>query len=292
MAHLSVSCDNCSKKFLRKKSQFNESVKFGWKQYCSPKCQFTARLSGEYKICQTCNKKVWRIPKEVKNNLTGRFFCNTSCSAKFNNHLRIRYKEPLKTCIAKNCNNLVKQRVCLYCSRKCGATARKRTTVSLKREVLSKIRKFHKLNERIPVKKEMYDAYRKARDVFGTWNKAIEAAGFKANPVLFADRCLASDGHWCDSFAEKIIDEWFHSKGIVHKRSVQYPHKFKKMTCDFVVGKYFIEFFGLEGEVKRYTKHVNIKRRLSKKYNLNLVEIKPIDLFPKNKLDRILNFLI
>lgn len=288
---LTIICDNCRDKFTRPRGRVNEARKFGWSQYCSSKCQFTARLSGEYKICQTCNKKVWRIPKDIKNNLTGRFFCNASCAAKFNNHLRIRHKEPPKTCMAENCNNLVKQRVCFYCSRKCGATARKRTPESLKREVIGKIRKFHKINERIPVKKEMYNAYRKARDVFGTWNKAIETAGFKPNPVMFANRYLAKDGHVCDSLAEKIIDEWFRSKDIPHRRSVPYP-EFKKMTCDFVVGKFFIEFFGLEGEHREYTKHVYKKRQLAKKYNLKLVEIKPIHLFPKNKLNQVLSSLI
>lgn len=138
----------------------------------------------------------------------------------------------------------------------------------------------------------MYDAYGKARDVFGTWNKAIEAAGFKPNPVMFANRYLAKDGHWCDSLAEKIVDEWFYSKGISHERSVPYPHEFKKMTCDFVVGKYFIEFFGLYGDHRSYTKMVYKKRRLSKKYKLRLIELKPTDIFPRNKLDQVLSFLI
>lgn len=286
-----VPCNSCGKNFERSKGRINEAIKFGWNQYCSPMCQFRDRLRGEYKACQTCNKKIWRIPKDIKNNLTGRFFCNTSCAAKFNNHLRIRHKKPLKTCMAESCNNIVKDRICLYCSRKCGATARKRTPESLKKEVLGKIRKFYKLNKRIPVKKEMYDAYRKARDSFGTWNKAIEAAGFQANPVMFANKYVAKDGHKCDSLAEKIIDEWFYSKGISHKRSVPYP-EFKKMTCDFVVDKFYIEFFGLEGEHREYTKHVHKKRQLAKKYNLKLIEIKPIHLFPKNKLNQVLSFLI
>ena len=82
----------------------------------------------------------------------------------------------------------------------------------VKRSLLRKKRftmpRFYKLNKRIPVKKEMYDAYGKARDVFGTWNKAIEIAGYEPNPVMFAKRCVARDGHQCDSLAEKIIDEW------------------------------------------------------------------------------------
>ena len=137
----------------------------------------------------------------------------------------------------------------------------------------------------------MYGPYSKARDVFGTWNKAIEAAGFQANPVMFSKKYIARDGHACDSLAEKIIDEWFRSKGIVHERSVPYP-EFKKMTCDFVVNNIFIEFFGLKGELKEYDRLVKLKRRLSRKYKLKLVEIKPTHLFPKNKLDQVLGFLV
>jgi len=136
----------------------------------------------------------------------------------------------------------------------------------------------------------MYTTYGKARDAFSTWNKAIEAAGFKPNPVMFAKKYISRDGHKCDSLAEKIIDEWFYYKNISHKRSVPYP-EFKKMTCDFVTNNFFIEFFGLEGQHKEYTKIVYKKRRLSKKYKIKLIEIKPSDLFPKNKLDQVLNFL-
>ena len=133
----------------------------------------------------------------------------------------------------------------------------------------------------------MHAAYGKARDAFGTWNKAVEAAGFDPNPVMFAKRCVARDGHQCDSLAEKIIDEWFYSKGIPHKRSVPYPEEYK-LTCDFVVNKTFIEFFGLEGEVKDYDRLVRLKRRLSNKHALGLIEIKPGHVFPKNKLNQVL----
>ena len=107
---------------------------------------------------------------------------------------------------------------------------------------------------------------------------------------MFAKKYVARDGHVCDSLAEKIIDEWFYSKGIAHKRSVPYP-EFKKMTCDFLVGKFYIEFFGLEGEHRGYTKMVHKKRRLSKKHELKLIELKPTDIFPKNKLNQVLGFL-
>lgn len=137
----------------------------------------------------------------------------------------------------------------------------------------------------------MYTSYGKARDAFGTWNKAISAAGFDPNPVMFAKKYVSRDGHKCDSLAEKIIDEWFYSKGIPHERSVPYP-EFKKMTCDFVANKFYIEFFGLEGQHKGYDRLVHKKRALSKKHKIKLVELKPTDIFPKNKLDQVLGFLV
>ena len=266
-----------------------EAVKFGWNQYCSPDCQFKTRLSGESKICQTCSKKVWRTPKDLKKSQTNRFFCNHSCAAIFNNNLRSEAL-PKKFCKHPDCDEQI-PRDQLYCSQICGTFSRKRTLESLKKEVIMKIRKFEKLNGRIPVKKEMYGPYSKARDAFGTWNKAIKAAGYKPNPVMFANKYIAKDGHVCDSMAEMIIDDWLNSRGVPHQRSIPYPD-FKKMTCDFVVNKTFIEFFGLEGELKEYTRLSNLKRKLSKKHKLGLIEIKPPHLFPKNKLDQVLSSFI
>lgn len=288
MISVLVRCKNCGKKFPRYKGRATEAIKFGWNQYCSSKCQFSTRLTGKYKNCQTCDKKVWRTPKELKASQTDRFFCNASCAAIFNNNLRSQAL-PKNFCRHPDCNKQI-PRDQLYCSQIHGTFSRKRTIESLKDEVLEKIREFEKLNKRIPVKKEMYGPYGKARDVFGTWNKAVEAAGFEANPVLFAKKHIARDGHICDSMAEKIIDEWLYAKSIPHERSVPYP-EFKKMTCDFVVGKFYIEFFGLYGDHHSYTQMVYKKRRLSKKHGLKLIELMPKDLFPKNKLDQILGFL-
>lgn len=289
MEMVKIRCGRCNQKFQKYKGRVNEALKFGWKQYCSPKCQFETRLTGSNHICQTCGKTVWRTPKETRASKTQRFFCSTSCAAIFNNNLRSEAL-PKNFCRHPDCNKRI-PRDQLYCSQLHGTFSRKRTPESLKKEVLQKIKKFKKLNGRIPVKKEMYGPYGKARDVFGTWNKAIEAAGFQSNPVMFAKKYVARDGHVCDSLAEKIIDEWMCSNGISHQRSVPYP-EFSKLSCDFVVGKFFIEFFGLDGEHREYTKHVHKKRRLAKKYNLKLIELKPIHLFPKNKLDGVLGFLI
>ena len=289
MKQLTITCNYCSKNFQRPKNKVNEAIKLGWNPYCSAKCQFAARLRGEYRACQNCSKKVWRTPKELRTSQTNRFFCNASCSAIFNNNLRSEAL-PKNFCKYPNCEKQI-PRDQLYCSQIHVTFSRKRTPESLRKEVLSKIRKFNKANRRIPVKKEMYGPYSKARDVFGTWNKAIEAAGFQANPVMFAKKHMAKDGHVCDSLAEKIIDEWLYSKRIPHQRSVPYP-ELKKMTCDFVVDKFYIEFFGLKGELREYDRLVKLKRKLSRKHKFKLIELKPTHLFPKNKLDKILGFLV
>ncbi|HEY4520360.1 MAG TPA: hypothetical protein VJJ72_00965 [Candidatus Paceibacterota bacterium] len=288
---MKIKCYFCSKIFSRNKGQYNEAIRLGAKQYCTSRCQFTSQRTGEYKPCGKCGKKVWRMRKELKKSKTQTFFCSRSCSAIYNNHLR-SLAVPKNFCKNPSCKREIPSWQS-YCSRSCGSFSRKRTVLSLKREVLSVIRSFYKLHNRIPVKKEMYVVYGKARYVFGTWNNAISAAGYKPNPVMFARHHIASDGHRCDSLAEKIIDEWLCSKNITHERTVPYPEFGKnRMTCDFVIGGYFIEFFGLENEVKRYDKLVAKKRILSRKYKMQLIELKPDHIFPRNRLDEVLSFLL
>jgi hypothetical protein len=146
---------------------------------------------------------------------------------------------------------------------------------------------FYGQNGRIPFKREFLH-YHSARNQFGSWNKAIKAAGFSPNPVMFAKKYIANDGHKCDSLAEKIIDDWLHRKNIPHKRNVKYPEDYG-LTVDFVVYERWIEFFGLSGQHKRYDELKNLKIKLANKHKLNLVEIYPEDLFPEFKLGKILN---
>ena len=57
------------------------------------------------------------------------------------------------------------------------------------------------------------------------------------------------------------------------------------MTADFVLGKNTIlEFFGLAGVQKQYDVLVERKRRISKERGIQLIEVYPKDLFPKNRL--------
>lgn len=109
---------------------------------------------------------------------------------------------------------------------------------------------------------------RRAQAIFGTWNKTIEAAGFKSNPVKFSKKFITKDGHICDSFAEKIIDDWLYSKNIKHQRNVPYPNS--PYTADFLIKGKFIEFFGLSGELKEYDRiKKNEKKNWQKSTNSN-----------------------
>ncbi|MDD3531077.1 MAG: hypothetical protein PHV99_00575 [Candidatus Pacebacteria bacterium] len=149
-------------------------------------------------------------------------------------------------------------------------------------DLLKKIRDFYVLNGRIPLKREFnqWDAFAAN---FGSWNNAIKQAGFETNPVLFAKKFTATDGHDCDSFTEKIIDDWFTSNCILHERN--YPYGDTRLTADFKIHfDILVEFFGLAGVQEVYDKNIKRKRSLAKKLGYRLVEIYPNDIYPENKL--------
>lgn len=129
--------------------------------------------------------------------------------------------------------------------------------------------------------------YNAARRRFGSWNKAVLAAGLEPNPVKFAKKYFAKDGHKCNSLAEKIIDDWLFEREIKHDREIAYPGN-KSLTADFLVKNHLIEFLGLAGVLKRYDQLIKKKRSLCKKHNLSLIEIYPKDLFPVNHLEKII----
>lgn len=56
--------------------------------------------------------------------------------------------------------------------------------------------------------------------------------------------------HFCDSIAEKLIDDYLFEKDINHTRNIPYPEG--TYTADFKIGTKLIDFFGLAGEHKRY----------------------------------------
>ena len=153
-------------------------------------------------------------------------------------------------------------------------------------DLLDKIRDFYTQNGRIPLKRE-FNALRIYTIRFGSWNKAVKKAGFETNPVLFSKRFVANDGHVCDSFTERIIDNWLSANNITHERNTRYGKT--KFTADFKIGSdIFIEFFGLAGVQKTYDKNIEKKRLLAKEMNCRLIEIYPNDIYPENKLSVLL----
>ncbi len=152
-------------------------------------------------------------------------------------------------------------------------------------DLIRKIKQFHVKNGRIPLKRE-FNSLRVFRDHFGSWNNAIIAAGFEPNPILFAKKFVSRDGHHCDSFTEKIIDDWFYEREVRHQRNWKYVGT--KMTADFFIEPdVVVEFFGLAGAQKEYDALIQKKREFCEENQFQLLELYPKDLFPQNHLAEI-----
>ena len=155
-----------------------------------------------------------------------------------------------------------------------------------KERLIEKIKKFVEKEGRVPTKNEFVNDpscpdYVTYRDYFGTWNKAIKAAGYEPNERWFSSRDLyAKDGHQCKSISEIIIDDWLLKNNISHFKKTPYPAG--RYRCDFVVNNIFIEFFGLVGAldiVPNYNEFIRKKRELCRKYNIPLTELYEKDLY-------------
>lgn len=144
------------------------------------------------------------------------------------------------------------------------------------------LKNFYAQNKRIPTKRDFMSIYGSFFRNFGTWNKAIQEAGFSPNPVLFAKKYIANDGHKCDSLAEKIIDDWLTVRKILHERNI--PYLDTRFTADFRVGNTLVEFFGLHNQLKRYDVLMKKKLRLIQKYKLKFIPLYPEDIFPTLRL--------
>ena len=229
----------------------------------------------------SCNKLIIRNSGKIEP--SGKIFCSNSCAAKINNKTR-KLDKPKHYCVNKNCKKEIK-RDRRYCSIKCQWTVNSVNNEEYGEIIIDKIKEFYKGNGRIPFKQEMWGIYNAVRRIFGTWNKAVVAAGFKPNPVKFANKYIAQDGHKCDSLAEKVIDDWLFEKKIKHETKI--PYDYHQMTADFKINDTYVEFFGLQGQLEKYDKLVKEKKAFWKEKNLKVIKIYPNDLFPKNKLGEI-----
>lgn len=286
MTIVDVTCSFCRRKYKKELRRFNEAKKFGWKFYCSARCLSLGRNKQKTFNCAnpSCNNVIRRAPHEIP--LSGFCFCSKSCAAVINNPKSPKRRTKIKTCPVCG-EQFTGQKI--YCSRKCQIIRLKEYLSIPKEKLLNTIKEFYRTHGRIPFKKEFFHA-KAARRYFGTWNKAIEAAGFSPNPVRFAKKYTANDGHKCDSLAEKIIDDWLYARKIIHLRNFRYDGT--KFSADFKIGNIFIEFFGLNGQLRRYDELLKQKLNIVKKNNLKLISIYPNDLFPQNRLDKLLGELL
>lgn len=278
MTLVRVICHSCRKEYKIDLRRSNEAKKYKWKHYCSLSCQKTGKTTKIKIFCENprCKKVIFR---NIVNSTSNHYYCSQSCAAVINNS-----KFPKKIALKKycmSCKKAISNRR-NYCSPNC---IPEKIYVG-KKEIIAQIQQFYYENGRVPFKQEFIHC-KASRNRFGTWNKAIKAAGFKPNPVKFAHKFKAKDGHKCDSLSEKIIDDWLFNRKIPHIRNAHYPDH-KKYTADFKVKDYFIEFFGLHQELKTYDDYMKKKFDLINKHHLKLISIFPKDLFPNSNLEKII----
>lgn len=257
MVLFKVLCNRCQKDIFRSRGRINENKKLGRKFYCSLKCLGSHNNKQKLITCENPNCKKTFLRQ--LNDLSPHNYCGHSCAATITNAQRIRIKKP----------KIIKPPRFLHS----------------KETVILRIKKFVNEHKRVPQKREMWGLYEVARKFFGTWNNAVEAAGFDSNPVMCANKQLANDGHICDSLAEKIIDDYLFEKGISHERNCPYPEG--DYTADFKIKNKYIEYFGLAGELTKYDELMEIKKEIAIKHKMNLLEIYPKNLYRKNGLDEI-----
>jgi|SRR3989344_1422566 len=279
MASSLVTCTYCTKNFLKDNRHINENIKLGNNFYCSSECQYSFKNKKVELGCENpaCTNKF----KRAQNEISLHNYCSRSCAVAINNaRFPKRRKILLSGKYCRHCGISISGRR-NYCSMICQPQSQ---CIVSKEYIINQIQNFYVKNKRIPLKRE-FNHYSAARKRFGNWNNAIKTAGFKPNPVLFAEHQIANDGHVCDSIAEKIIDDYLSEKSIVHERNISYPEG--DYSVDFRIGLKWVEYFGLAGEHKRYDELRKIKLELAEKYKLSLVEIYPKDLYPYNRLEAI-----
>lgn len=85
MSELYVKCSYCGNDCLKPTKYINENKKLQQNNYCSRSCVNLAKIQAKLHKCAACGKDVKVTPSAFKRSKTKRFFCNSSCAAKYNN---------------------------------------------------------------------------------------------------------------------------------------------------------------------------------------------------------------
>jgi len=283
-----IKCAFCGKEYFRQAGRVNEAKKFGWNQYCSKECQSTANATRIKKTCGNpdCNNIVSRALNQFKKSKSGLIFCSCSCAAKINNRKYPKRQAKLKICPI--CKKQFRENR-KYCSKECKLKALNGYT---SKELIGIIKRTARKLRRIPAKRELKLIASICAKRFGSWNKAIIAAGLQPNrshdhQMYTRSNTKATDGHLCDSISEALIDNWLTENKILHKRNVSYPDTNHKADwgINFKGKTIFVEYFGLAKDSPRYDRSIAKKKTLCCKHKIKLIEVYPWDLYPKINLD-------
>jgi hypothetical protein len=83
---IKLECLLCKKEFLIQKKHIKYAIKINEPiNYCSLKCVYESKKTGNQELCAQCGKLVYRTPRDKKKIKADRFFCGHSCSAIYNN---------------------------------------------------------------------------------------------------------------------------------------------------------------------------------------------------------------
>jgi hypothetical protein len=300
-----VSCGFCGSVFLRAISAANEAVKLGRKQYCSKRCQNEAKKSSLSCNCANCLKPVEVLKSVYEKSDTKRFFCGRSCSATFNNRnrppttqekrdsLSQKIKEYYRgegkgavSCVCPCCgktydvpHRLHEKGLKGYCSKACSLEHHTGVPRMSEQEMLSYLKGLHTSLGVLSSKMVPLSIKGQCRSLFGSWNKAMEAAGTLNNKGINNRNKKAypcQDGHLADSLGEAFLDNLLSSKGVSHVKNKRYPES-KRMTCDFYLSEYdvWVEYLGFYETDVSYRERYTLKQEILKKYNTLLVPVFP-----------------
>lgn len=120
---------------------------------------------------------------------------------------------------------------------------------------------------------------------FGSWFEALVATNVLPEgiqPTGRGFRCIADDGHICNSLDEQAIDNWLNSQGIQHEKEPRYPTHPRynisgKRRADWKIDEVYVEYFGLRGE-ESYDIKTSEKLDLCRELGVPLIPIFPADL--------------
>ena len=230
-----LECYNCGKEFEKQKKYILDEIKFkrGNNKYCSWKCFNESKNKKLEFKCGNCEKKILRTQSEFKKNKSGNFFCNSSCSASYNNKkMKNETKNKISTTLK---NKTIEEKIITKNKRefalidKYGSLEKAYEKMSPKHDELTvnKIRiSLKKYWDENPKKKEEYSIVAKKRVVSKETRKKL------------------SDN------MQKIIKDGKH-KGWTSRNNPSYPEKFfmtvlKNNNIEYEFenpcGKYFIDF--------------------------------------------------